>query len=76
MDAYLAASGLAGTRTTAVVNTPVVTGAGTFTARSVTVDYTYPFLVLGPVGAAFGGTFGTIQLRAAAVMRIEAAAAP
>jgi Flp pilus assembly protein TadG len=76
VDAYLGASGLTGARTTNVVNTPVVTGAGTFTARSVTVNYTYPFVVLGPVGAAFGGTFGTIQLRAAAVMRVEAAAAP
>ena len=38
-----------------MVTTPVVTGAGTFTARSVTVNYSYPFVVLGPVGAAFGG---------------------
>jgi len=30
VDAYLGASGLTGARTTNVVNTPVVTGAGTF----------------------------------------------
>lgn len=76
VNQYLAASGLAGPRTINVVNVPVATGAGTFTARSVTVDYTYRFVVLGPVGLAFGGTFGTIPLRAAAVMRTEAAAAP
>ena len=76
VDAYLGASGLTGARTTNVVDGPVATGAGTFTARSVTVSYSYPFVVLGPVGAAFGGTFGTIQLRAASAMRIEAAATP
>jgi Flp pilus assembly protein TadG len=75
VNAYLSISGLAGPRTIDVVNTTVATGAGTFTARSVTVNYTYQFVVLGPIGSAFGGTFGTIPLRSAAVMRSEAAAA-
>ena len=39
------------------------------------VNYTYQFVVLGPVGSAFGGSFGTIPLRAASVMRTEAQAA-
>jgi Flp pilus assembly protein TadG len=73
---YLAVSGLAGPRTITVTSIPQATGAGTFTARSVDVNYTYQFVILGPIGSAFGGTFGTIPLRAVSVMRTEAAAAP
>ena len=40
VDAYLAASGLTGARTTTVTDVPVATGAGTFTARSVDLTYT------------------------------------
>lgn len=74
--AYMAAAGLTGQYTVNVVNTPVATGAGTFTARSVTVNYTYQFVVLGPIGAAFGGAFGSLPLQAVSVMRTEAAAGP
>ena len=76
VDAYLAASGLTGPRTTTVLALPVATPAGTFTARSVLVNYTYQFVVLGPIGSRFGGTFGTIPLKARAVMRTETPAAP
>lgn len=76
VGAYLTASGLTGTYTVAVVNVPVATGAGTFTARSVTVNYTYQLAVLAPVGVAFGGSFGSVPLRAVSVMRTEAQAAP
>lgn len=76
VDTYLAASGLTGPRTTTVLAVPVATPAGTFTARSVLVNYTYQFVILGPIGSAFGGTFGTIPLKAKAVMRTEAQAAP
>jgi Flp pilus assembly protein TadG len=76
VDAYLAASGLTGPRTTTVQAVPVATPAGTFTARSVLVNYTYQFVVLGPIGTRFGGTFGTIPLKARSVMRTEAQAAP
>jgi Flp pilus assembly protein TadG len=75
VDAYMAAAGLAGAYTVTVVNGPVATPAGTFTARSVRVNYTYQFAILGPIGAAFGGTFGTIPLTAASVMRTETQAA-
>jgi Flp pilus assembly protein TadG len=76
VDAYLAASGLAGTHTTAVVNLPVATTAGTFTARAVTLNYTYQFVVLGSAAPLFGGNFGSINLNAVSVMRTEAQAAP
>ena len=73
---YLDASGLAGTPTVTLVNVPVTTPAGTFTARSVTLDYTYQFAVLGGIGAFFGGEFGSVPLQAVAVMRSETQAAP
>jgi Flp pilus assembly protein TadG len=73
---YLAAAGLSAAPTVTVANVPVTTGAGTFTATSVTVNYPYQFVVLGGVGPFFGGTFGSMPLRAVSVMRIEAAAAP
>jgi Flp pilus assembly protein TadG len=76
VDAYMAVSGLTGPYTVAVANMPVATGAGTFTARAVTINYTYQFTILGGVGAFFGGGLGNIPLRAQSVMRTEAAAAP
>jgi Flp pilus assembly protein TadG len=75
VDAYMAASGLRDPYTVAVVNVPVATGAGTFTAREVTVTYTYPFAVLGGIAGVFGGNFTTIPLRARSVMRTETQAA-
>ena len=75
IDAYMAVSGLTGTYTVDVDNVPIATGAGTFNARAVTVNYTYQFAVLGTIGAAFGGNFTTIPLRAVSVMRTEAQAA-
>jgi len=76
VNAYLTSSGLTGPRTTNVVNVPVATGAGTFTARAVTVNYTYQFAVLGAAAPLFGGTFGSINLNAVSVMRTETQAAP
>jgi Flp pilus assembly protein TadG len=76
VDAYMAAAGLTDPYTVAVANTPVATGAGTFTARSVTVTYTYQFAVLGGIGAMFGGNYTTIPLQAVSVMRTETQAAP
>jgi Flp pilus assembly protein TadG len=76
VNLYLGAAGLTGPRTINVVNVPVATGAGTFTARSVTVNYTYQFVVLGGIGPLFGGSFGTIPLQAISVMRTEAQAGP
>ena len=42
-----------------------------FTARAVTLNYTYQFVVLGGFG-----NFGTVTLNAQSVMRTEAQAAP
>jgi Flp pilus assembly protein TadG len=76
VNQYLAASGLATTPTTTVTNQTLATGAGTFTARRVNVVYPYPFVVLSGFAPFFGGTFGSINLTAAAVMRSETAATP
>lgn len=76
VDAYMAASGLTGAYTVNVANTPITTGAGTFTARSVTVNYTYQFAWLGVAGALFGGNLTSVPLRAVSVMRNEVQAAP
>ena len=76
VDAYLAAAGLTGTRTTYVTNQTVATPAGTFAARSVNVQYVYQFAVLGGFAPLFGGNFGTINLNAVAVMRTETQATP
>jgi Flp pilus assembly protein TadG len=75
VDQYMAVSGMTSPYTVTSANVPIATGAGTFTACSVTVNYTYPFLVLGPIGAAFGGSFTTLPLQAISVMRTETQAA-
>lgn len=75
VNAYLAASGLTGPRTTTVTNVPVATPAGTFNARSVNVQYSYQFVVLGVVAPMFGGSFGSINLTGVSVMRTESQAA-
>ena len=76
VDNYLAASGLTGTHTTTVTNQTLATGAGTFTARSVSVVYPYSFVVLSGFAPFFGGNFGAINLTAAAIMRTETQATP
>lgn len=75
VNAYLAAAGLTGPRTTTVTNVPVATPAGTFTARRVNVQYGYQFVILGGFAPMFGGSFGTINLRGVSVMRTESQAA-
>ena len=76
VNAYFTASGLTGARTTTVTNLPVPTPAGTFTARSVNVQYVHQWAVLGAAAPLFGGNFGTITLGAVSVMRTEVQAAP
>jgi len=73
---YLASAGLPGAFTVNVTDVPISTAAGTFTARSVDVSYTYGFAILGGVAPFFGGSFGSIPLRAVSVMRTETQAAP
>ncbi len=77
VDAYMAASGLAGDDyTVTVTDETVATPAGTFTARAVNLAYTYQSVTLGPIAAFFGGTFGDVPLGARSVMRVEAPAVP
>jgi hypothetical protein len=40
------------------------------------VTYVYPFVVLSGFAPLFGGNFGSINLNAAAIMRMESAATP
>lgn len=81
VNAYLAASGLTtvppvcASPGVCVTNVPVTTPAGTFTARSVAVQYTYNFAILGGFAPMFGGNFGSINLNAVSVMRTETQAA-
>ena len=76
IDEYLAAAGISGAHTVAVDTVPVTTSAGTFTARSVTLNYTYQFTVLSGFAPFFGGSFTTLPLQAVSVMRTETQAAP
>jgi Flp pilus assembly protein TadG len=73
---YLDAAGLTGAHTTAVTDQTLSTGAGNFAARSVNVTYPYQFVVLSGFAPLFGGSFGSINLTAASVMRTEVAGAP
>jgi Flp pilus assembly protein TadG len=74
---YTNASGLGGPGPVATtVTVPVTTTAGTFTARSVTVTWTYQMAVLGAASALFGGSIGNVPLTATSVMRSEIQAAP
>jgi Flp pilus assembly protein TadG len=76
VNAYLTAAGLTGPHTTVSPVITVTTTAGTFSARRVVVTYPYTPAVLAPIAAFFGGSFGTIPLIGAAVMRTEAQATP
>lgn len=77
VTAYCNAAGLTGcTVNPPAQNVTVTTTAGSFTAKSVRVSYTYTFAVLGMAAPLFGGNFGNIQLNAVSVMRAETQAAP
>jgi Flp pilus assembly protein TadG len=84
VNAYLTAGGLntvgqacpPSPGTVCVEDVPVSTAAGTFTARSVRVQYVYDTGILGGFSPMFGGTFGAVNLNAVAVMRTETQAAP
>jgi len=73
--AYLAAGGATGTPTTAVVDDLITPGSGApFTAKKVTVTLDHTYLYLAPIASLFGGTFGTVTLKATSEMRVEVAA--
>ena len=78
IDDYMAASGISDTDayTVSVNTTAVDTAAGTFNACVVQVELTQPLPTLSVIGTLTGGAFGDVPVRANAIMRTEAQAAP
>lgn len=54
----------------------VVTGAGIYTARVVTVSSTQSLPSLSVIGTVFGGSFGTVDVASTSAMRTETAGVP
>jgi len=54
----------------------LVTGAGSYTARVVTVMSTQSLPSLSVIGTFFGGSFGTINVGSTTSMRVEVAGTP
>jgi len=75
---YMAAAGIGDTDAYTVdVDTMAVdTAAGTFSACVVQVELTQPLPTLSVIGTLTGGAFGDVPVRANAIMRTEAQAAP
>jgi hypothetical protein len=67
--------GVANTTSNSTVLTtdvPIPVGAGpAMTGKRVQVNYTSPYLFLGPIAGWFGGTFTSANLTAVAIMRDE-----
>jgi Flp pilus assembly protein TadG len=78
VQAYMAGSGVTNPLQYKVkmANQAVATGAGTFNACIVTVEMTQSLPSLSLFTSMFGSTMADIPVRAAAVMRTEAQAAP
>jgi Flp pilus assembly protein TadG len=58
--------------TVATTDVPIAAGAGPpMTGKRVEVNYTSPYLFLGPLAGWFGGTFTSSNLSAVAIMRDE-----
>jgi len=78
ITAYMNSSGISDTGSYSVTlnNQAVATPAGTFNACVVTVELTQPLPSLSVIGTLTGGSFGNVPVRANAVMRTEAQAAP
>jgi Flp pilus assembly protein TadG len=70
---YMTAAGLtAGLGATTVAIEPLAVGAGaTVSVVRVTVTYPHTFSLLAPIARLFGGSFGSITLRAVSTMRVE-----
>ena len=78
VTAYMTSSGIGGGSVYEVNlnNQAVATAAGTFNACVVTVQLEQPLPTLRVIGTLTGGSFGSVMVRANAVMRTEAQAAP
>jgi Flp pilus assembly protein TadG len=73
---YMTGSGIPGNFTVDVITTPMDTAAGTFNACVVSVELEQPLPSLSFFGVLTGSSFGSVDVRANAVMRTEAQAAP
>ncbi|HET9267469.1 MAG TPA: TadE family protein [Vicinamibacterales bacterium] len=78
IDAYMSASGISDKASYTVdrKTKAFATAAGNFTACVVFVELTQPLPTLGAIGKLTGGAFGNVPVRASAIMRTEAQAAP
>jgi Flp pilus assembly protein TadG len=78
VTAYMVASGIddSSSYTVDLNNQAVATAAGTFNACVVTVALTQGLPTLRVIGTLTGGSFSSVMVRANAVMRTEAQAAP
>lgn len=77
VQSYLAASGLTSPAAPpdVVYSTQALSGGRTIRLVTVTVSYPNDFLYIGPFAALIGGGgYGTVTLRAASSMRLEASA--
>lgn len=73
---YMSAAGIdSGTYTTVVTPETITAGSFTMSARSVTVTVTHDFIILSGIQTFFGGSTGSVDVAARAVMRTEAQAA-
>ena len=76
IDLYMAAAGIDPAAYTREVTPETITaGAFTMSARSVTVTVTHDFVILSPIQTFWGGSVGSVDVTARAVMRTEAQAA-
>lgn len=73
---YMAGAGITANFTVDVSTTPMDTAAGTFNACVVNVTLEQPLPSLTFLGGLTGGSFGSVDVQANAVMRTEAQAAP
>lgn len=73
---YMTGSGIPANFTVDVTTTPMDTAAGTFSACVVSVTLEQPLPSLSFFGALTGASFGSVDIKANAVMRTEAQAAP
>ena len=79
VNGYVAAGGIQGTPTTVIDNISIVTDSATgrsINAVRVTVEVAHSYLILGPIAQLVSGATSPapVTLRAAATMRVEAAA--
>lgn len=73
VQAYIASGGLDLSKLTvpAPQNVTITLATGTVQAVKVDVSYSHQYLILGPIAQIFGGSFGSVSLKASSTMRRE-----